>query len=292
MGFLGSLFGKSGGNRDSVPANPFFAEVVAELGDGIASAKQFEEHLSEALKIGGGYFARQVAQIPGTLNLARENFDRDPLIQTLFHHAEDVQFALGRSIEAKENLPNLTRAGVEQGYAVVGMRCRESDQIPGHPPVFADHSLKCLAASEDDVREALAHVALVRLLKGFAEHVEKLRRRNKLMRIEWNITNPHARGNNASDTSEYVYAETELQPDNMLRGLCAWLANPAEHLRIVAGGARVNIQRPDGTASILDLPVLHSADRRLWFVCIVRFPVAECVAALNKEARTHRYIYI
>jgi hypothetical protein len=78
----------------------------------------------------------------------------------------------------------------------------------------------------------------------------------------------------------------------MLRGLCAWLANPAEHLRIVPGGARVSVQHPGGAPSILDLPVLHSADRRQWFVCIARFPVAECIDAVNAESRTHRYIYI
>jgi hypothetical protein len=292
MGFLGNLLKFSRGDRVEAPVNPFFVEVVKELGEDITGAPFFEKHLTEALRVASDYFARQIAAIPGTLDLTQAHFDRDPLVSTLFHTPEDIRFALGRSIETREALSALTRAGIGEGFALVGMRCRESDQIPGHPPVFADHSLKCIAGSEADVRDAIARVAIVRVLKTFAEHIDKLRRRGKLFRVEWNITNAHARGNNASESTEYVYAESELTPENMLRGLCAWLASPAEHLRIVPGGARISVQNPGGAMSILDLPVLHSADRRQWFVCTVRFPVAECAAAVAQEARTHRYIYI
>ena len=292
MGFFGNLFGFARSSRDEVAVKPFFIEVVKELGDEIATAPQFEEHLNEAMKVAGAYFARHIGIVPGTLDLSRGNFDRDAVVSTLFHTYEDVRFALGRSIETRENLPALQRTGVDEGYALVGMRCRETDQIPGHPPVFADHSLKCIGASEAEVRDAIANVALIRVLKSFAEHVDKMRRKGKLLRVEWNITNPHARGNNATDSHEFIYAEDELKPDNLLRGLCAWLANPGEYLRIVPGGARVSLAKQDGSTSILDLPVLHSADRRQWFVCIVRFPIAECAEALAAEARTHRYIYI
>jgi hypothetical protein len=292
MGFFGNLFGLSKGPREEATIKPFFVEVVKELGEEIAAAPHFEEHLNEAMKVAGAYFARHIGIIPGSLDLARANFDHDAVVSTLFHTHEDVRFALGRSIESREGLPVLQRAKAVEGFALVGMRCRETDQIPGHPPVFADHSLKCLATSEAEVRDAIANIALIRVLKTFAEHVEKLRRRGKLLRVEWNITNPHARGNNATDSNEFITAEKELTPDNLLRGLCAWLANPGEYLRIVPGGARVSIQKPDGALSILDLPVLHSTDRRQWFVCIVRFPVAECAEALATEARTHRYIYI
>ena len=294
MGFLGSFFKFGRSEEDIEPADPFFAEVLTELGESITSAPNYEEELSKALQIGSDYLARQISLLPGPIHISESAFSADPVLSTMFHHAEDIRFALGRSIETREVIPGLAKEGATQAYALLGMRTRELENPDGTKvTVFMDHSIKCVTTSAEDARETLSRVALSRVLKSFAEHTDKLRRRGKLLRVEWSIISARARGNGAHDSGEFVFAEEELKPANLLRGLCAWLSDPMDHLRIKAEGARISVQIPGAAKPLVyDLPMLYSADRRQWLVSIVEFPVDECMAALSNETRTHRYIYI
>lgn len=268
--------------------NPLLAQVVDTVGGGIAEARDFRALLEPALAASGDYFARQIAGIPGPMPLSAAQFGQDARIAALFPEADEIGRALGRSLEVKESLPGLARSGHAHVHALLGMRCKPGSEALAVP--FSDHTLRSLAPKEADARSYLAFVATKRLLNDFAEHVNKLRRRERLFKLEWNIRN-EAVDPATVDPGEYVLAADELTPDKLLRGLIGWLEAPEKYFRLGAGGAFLPGD-PAAGAAPGELPQLHCSDRRQWLVCLVRFPVDEGLQALAQESHTHRHIFI
>ncbi|MBS1189322.1 MAG: hypothetical protein H6R10_1114 [Rhodocyclaceae bacterium] len=265
-----SVFGKLSHlvrrRQSARPAHhPFLAEVASLFGPGLARVPDFEARLKPALAFAIEYFDREIASIPGPFVLAPETYGSDGFLTSIFPTTGDIATALNHSIEVRESLPSLADSGHVQVHALLGMRRRPGDGASGQPPVFADHTLRSLAPTEQDTRNYLRLVAVDRLLKGFGEHVQRLRRQDEA-------------------------PVKELAPENMLRGLLAWLNSPAEHLRITPNAVRWGWG--DGTLQY-ELPTMHSADRRQWIVCLVRFSAQTGLAALHQAtARPNRYILI
>jgi hypothetical protein len=294
MSILGNLFHLgSSAPASAQPVNPMLAHIVDTFGSALTDAPRYAEHLGPAILNAESYFERQIAAIPGPVNMSAQSYGRDERLDAIFPSIDELGIALGRSIEVKESLPALARAGHLHVHALLGFRYRHGDEVPGKPVVFADHTLKCLAPELDDARTAIRKVAFVRLIKNFSDHVDRLRIKGKLLAVEWNIANAAASAGQAGAGDEYVYAEKELTPDRLLRGLCTWLNDPVAHLRVCMGEFQVLGRKLNGTPPTrFELPMLHASDRRQWIVCLVRFPVHEGTAALAHETRAHRYILI
>ena len=261
----------------TIRRHPLIDQVIDTVGGGIDQARNLEEQLNPALQHACNYFDQQIAAIPGPVEISRTTHDQATPCGQLFPEADHIDHALGRSLEVKESLPNLARGGHGHVYALLGVRRRPGDD---NGPL-ADHTVRSLAPTESDARDYLRYVAFKRLLMNFAAHVDKLRRKDRLLAVEWNLQSEMAGPARNGDGSEFVTASKELTPDNLLRGLVAWLRSPEMHFRVEAADL-----------AAADLPTLHSSDRRQWLVSFIRFPVAEGLQALERETHTHRYIYI
>lgn len=286
--FFNKLNGLVHGPRALSPTHRFVEKVVSALGESITEANNFESILAQALHSAEEYYHQQIKGIPGPFEISVSDAGSNPFFQTVFPGPEDIQAALGRSIEIRDFLPPLAREGKLEFFGLLGFRERvgrddEPDQL------FADHTIRSIGHSEEYCRESLRNSCLHRLLGQFREHVEILRNRGRLLKTEWNIENSaNASMPKDHQAPEFVLAETELQPDNLLKGLVAWLETPENHLSLGAS----NIAITDPWLGKMELPVMRCADRRHWVVSLVQIPVQEAMDALASESRCHRYILI
>ncbi|MRR51643.1 MAG: hypothetical protein EG825_12140 [Rhodocyclaceae bacterium] len=262
--------------------NPGLDQVVRVCGDSLAAAKNMEATLTPALDYAIRYFDTQVRAIPGAFGLSISRHPDEPFLARHFPAREDVTAALGRSVEVKEALPALAPEREGHVYAVLGMRIKPGAAEGGHP-LFADHTLRCLAMNEADSRAGLRQAALSRLLHAFKDHTDKLRKAGKLLRVEWTLGKEAPPQGVAAGS--FIHAEEELTPDNLVKGLVSWLKSPSEFLRIDTTDALGGEGGPV-------LPVMHSADTRKWLVCQVKFSATEGMEALKRETRVHRYMLI
>jgi len=285
--FFNKLNGLVRGPRALSPTHRFVEKVVAALGESITEANNFEPILAQALHSAELYYHQQIQAIPGPFEISASDPDNNPFFRTVFPVREDVQVALGRSIEVRDFLPALARDGKLEFFGLLGVRERAAgENEPAQQ--FADHTIRSIGHSEEYCRESLRNSCLHRLLGQFREHVEMLRGRGRLPKTTWNIENrvdmSEASGNLAP---EFVLAEQELLPDNLLKGLVAWLETPENHLRLESSNIAVIDQ-----SGRTELPVMRCADRRHWVVSLVQIPVQEALNALASESRCHRYILI
>lgn len=268
-----------GRKADSAPANhPLLDLVERNLGQDAVLDGRFEEQLAPALDTAMDYFRSQIATIPGPLDLGDPAADWHA---RLFPAEADVAVALGRSVEVHENLHKLAGEGHQQVYALLGTRYKIQ---PGNPDgAFGDHTVRSLAPTELGARMAICSVAVGRIVTQFKEHTDTLRRRKRLLKVEWDIRQSLKPDDIAAECQEFVDADTELTPDNLVKGLVAWLERPEQHLRI--GASQVPEHEPA-------LPMLYATDRRQWSVCMVSFEVEHALKALQTETRRHRYLFI
>lgn len=269
------------------PHSLLLSQVVETVGGGIEKARDFEKLLSPAIESANEYFARQIELIPGPVDISRQFFGMDAAAAAIFPETDEIIRALGRSLEVKDSLPRLAGRAGEHVHALLGVRRKPSGNGSGEG--FADHTLRCLAPGLADTRDYLALAALRRILNDFAEHVNKLRRKDHLLKAEWNIENDVVAMSGAAESLEYVSVH-DLTPEKLLDGLIGWLGSPEKYLRLEDSGVFL----PAGAAQseISQLPFLHCSDRRQWLVCLVRFPVVEGLQALEQETHHHRHIFI
>lgn len=274
---------------DAMPTTHRFVEkVVAALGQPITEADNFEPNLVQALHSAEFYYHQQIQAIPGPFEISARDPACNHFAQTVFPTRDDVLAALGRSIEVRDFLPALARDGNLEFFGLLG--CREKVTAGNESGLqFADHTVRSIGHSEDYCRESLRNSCLHRLLGQFREHVDILRNRGRLPRAEWNIENRASSAVAGEELAqEFVLAEHALSPDNLLKGLLAWLQTPEVHLRIESSNVAVS----DRSGDKAELPVMRCADRRHWSVSLVRIPVQEALDALASESRCHRYILI
>lgn len=281
------------GDTSLTRQHPLLARVIATVGTDIGEANDFAKLLLPAINSAVDYFDRQMDSIPSAQPLSEELFTSAGGIAALFPEADELGRTLGRSLAVKETLPDLMQNGHEEIYALLGMRIRPGNESAS---VFADHSLHSLGTSEANSKEKLRLAAFDRLVRNFAEHVEKLRRKERLLKLEWewNLQHDVAKTIDNGGSPEYVYAAEELTPDNLLHGLISWLNKPESFFRLEASqvGMPGNSAVGASAKKPVELPLLHCSDRRQWLVCFVRFPASEGAQALQRESHTHRYIFI
>lgn len=262
-------------------------QIVGVLGYDVVATSDYGARLAPALNFAVEYYDKQIAQIPGPLDISAAHYMHHPLVHALFPARQEISHGIGRSVDVKQPLAFLAGADQPEVFALLGVRRQKTAGSAGDP-VFCDHTLRCLAATESGARQGLRTAALGRLVSAYGEHLDKLRKHEKLPRAEWNIEN-RTDLSTETDRDAMVLASGELQAENMLRGMVAWLQRPGEHLQIIAeSGAAA----ADAARQIEALPELKIRDRRHWLVCFVRFPTAEGVAAIHNEHGQHRYMRI
>jgi hypothetical protein len=266
--------------------HPLLPRILAAVGNDIAEVPNFAEQLIPAAEEALAYFSQQISSIPGPIELSVKNLESIPQLARMIAEEADIDRAFGRSLAVKEALPHLLSAGHDEVHALLGMR-QKAGNGPEATPIFADHTLRSLAGDADDTREMLRLAAFDRLLLDFAEHVGKLRRKDRMLKIEWewNLQHDAARVMAGEPQPEYVYAARELTPENQLHGLLTWLSTPKCFFQLQAPAG-------DNPATPGELPLLHCSDRRQWQVSLVRFSAKEAAAALQRETHNHRYILI
>ncbi|MFZ2269635.1 MAG: hypothetical protein WAV95_18820 [Azonexus sp.] len=269
------------------PSNILLSQVVETVGGGIEKARDFEKLLIPAIASANDYFARQIEAIPGPVDISRQFFGMDAAAAAIFPETDEIIRALGRSLEVKDSLHRLAAQSGDHVHALLGVRRKPSAN--GNGEGFADHTIRSLAPGLKDTRDYLAFAAFKRILNDFAEHVNKLRRKDHLLKMEWNIQNDVAAKLSPAESMEYVSVH-DLTPETLLQGVIGWLSSPEKYLRLEDTG----VSLPAGAAQseVSQLPLLHCSDRRQWLVCLIRFPVAEGLQALEQETHHHRHIFI
>lgn len=284
------------GDSSLTRQHPLLARVVATIGTDIGEARDFAKRLLPAIESAVDYFDRQIARIPEPLPLSAKLYATGAGLSTFFPEVEEIGRTLGRSLAVKETLPELIQSGHDEIYALLGMRSRLVEGATEKKAAFADHTLHSLGTSLADSRETLRHAAFDRLLRNFAEHAEKLRRKERLLKPEWEWNQQHdaSKTGESAAPAEFVYAEQELAPDNLLGALIRWLGRPESFFRLESSTIAMPGANPLGASSRkpLALPLLHCSDRRQWLVCFVRLSAAEGAQALRRETHNHRYIFI
>lgn len=266
-------------------------QVVAVLGFDVVSSPAYASSLAPVINAAVEYFDQQIAAIPGPLDISAAHY-MHPLVHALFPARQEIAHGIGRSMDVKQSLAFLSGADQPEAFGLLGVRRQKDAPQNGDGPVFCDHTLRSLAASESGARQGLRTAALTRIVTGFGEHVDRLRNRIQLPRTEWNIENRTDLVIADGDKDKPVLASEELRPENLLRGLISWLERPAEHLQVRVRAKSGDGDQTDPAHRIESLPELLTRDRRRWLVCLVRFPTAEGVAAIHNEARQYRYIRI
>ena len=264
-------------------------QIVAVLGYDVVATADFGTRLAPAINFAVEYYDRQIALIPGPLDISAAHYTHHPLVHAMFPARQDIAHGMGRSMDVKQPLAFLAGADQPEAFALLGVRRQLQTESTANL-AFCDHTLRSLAATESGARQGLRTAALTRLVTSFGEHVDRLRHRVQLPRAEWNIENRPDQAIADGDKDKPVLASEELTRENMLRGLVAWLQRPADQLQVVAG--KIDGGQTDAAHQIEALPELLTRDRRRWRVCLVRFPTAEGVAAVHNETSQHRYIRI
>lgn len=293
MGFFDRLIKRTPANVSAIPDfHPVIDKIAEILGyDVRKSYDDYQTRLLPALNAAIESFDASIVGVPGPIDISSAGHSDSPLLRVLFPNADSVTHALGRSMDIRQTIPALLNAGHQEVYGLLGIRCRPEEQVPGNPPVFADHTVRSVNADPDMARISIREAALSRVVMAFGEHIEKLQKKGKLPRTEWAMNGVPEGPSFGQD--DYVYAGQELLPERILQGLIDWLTDPSRHLNIQPRGFRISIKKPDGsTPDEYVFPTMHTADRRHWLVCIVRFTMEDCVAAMKQESKVHRYIFI
>ena len=286
--FFNKLSGLVRGTGSPSLNHRFVEKVVAALGESISEANNFEQILAQALHSAELYYHQQILAIPGPFEVSANDAGDSSFSRRVFPLREDVQAALGRSIEIRDFLPALAKDGKLDFFGLLGVREKAANE--NAPSLqFGDHTIRSIGHTEEYCRESLRNSCLHRLLGQFREHVETLRNRGRLPKTEWNLENRmDSSAVSEGQAPEFVIADQVLQPDNLLRGLVAWLETPEKHLRIEP----CNIVLADQGEDRIELPIMRCADRRHWVVSLVKIPVLDALDALANESRCHRYILI
>lgn len=287
MGFFSKLMHQSQPAACVLPeTHAVIRQIVAVLGFDVVSLPEYASRLAPAINFAVAYLDQQIASIPGPLDISAAHYMHHPVVHAMFPARNEIAHAIGRSLEVKQPLAFLAGAEQHEAFALLGVR-RKPDAQPDAAPVFVDHTLRSLAATESGARHGLRTAAMMRLVTAFGEHLGSLRKSDTLTRQEWNIENLDEPKIADADKGKLLVAAVELSPGKLIGGLVAWLRRPSGYLRIGAGAVA-----QEAELKIDALPQLVCRDRRRWLVCLVRFPTAEGVAAVHSEPRQHRYITI
>lgn len=268
------------------------AHTVAMTDPRLDSLPNYGESLQPLIDHAHTYYEQSVHTLPGPVRLDEES----PLLPLIFPNPDDMMAGLGRSLEIKQQLPDLLEEGHPRLWALLGLRTRV---MPGTTQaVLTDHTFRSLAASPEGVRLALRDAAYDSLLQGFANETNYRQQKLELMQSQKELLQEAAAtrkvrtsGVSQSIDSHIYRANKDLSPDRVLQNLIEWLGNPEPFLRL-ENRTGLTLKVGEEATGLIHLPLLSSQDRRQWLVCLVEFPAEMASEALARESHTHRFIMI
>ena len=295
MGLLNALSGIFGAApaRDAAMDHAF--EVIAKtIEPAVASLPNSRTILEPAVRQALAVYEQAIAGVPGPIDISASAWSASPAARSLFTGADEIAEGIGRSLALRSSIRWFVEHGHEDVYAMVGMRVRPRESGGG----FTDHTFRSLGTHDQDCRECLREAAFTSLVKAFDTRMKEKRREWRLRHTDLRLSD-ELRSRNGDDPAlpfsedqrdeildRHAGTSHDLTPERALEALVEWLGRPDKQMLISNSEAHPPI------ADNLRLPVLASADRRRWFVCMVRFPLAEALAAIAQESQPHRYILI
>ncbi len=285
----------------------------------IKAVPNYEQKLAASARHAMDYCARLTADIPGPIDINGRVFVESPLVHAFFSRAEQISEMLGRSQAVREFLAAAGAAQGEEFFALLGLRRHEKtvmgaglqgDQVRREVPqtllYFSDHTLLALSAELAATRNSVGALAFDSLAKTFAGELAQLRYERQQLHTQWELARA-AKGEAGAGSStlrelERRMAEVneQLMPERVLQAYLAFLASPADYLRLEPVTLTVDrlgvLLNPAveaaGAADTISFPELMARDRRRWILTLVRIRREEVVKALQAFEEAHRYLLI
>lgn len=248
---------------------PLIQQVIRGLGNDLCRITDLQDRLLPHIELACSYLDQQIRCIPGSFPISGADFQNLDISSKLLGSPEDFSATLGKSLEVKTALSGLARNGHARVHAVLGLRVRSEQQGSGSTTKFTDHTLAILAPTETDTRKFLRDVVFSRIVNNCASF------------------------HDGRPESEFRSAANRTGEEK-LETLINLLQDPTALFRVEKSGHRIPsmVSPTEGKRHDLELPLLHSSDRRQWIMSVVNFDVAEAMAAQSREPNKHRYIYL
>jgi len=305
----------------------FIGRAVETIDPMIKTISGYERKLAPAVRYALDYCESLTAAVPGPIDINFKAFSADPLVHAFFATPGDIGFMFGKSQELRDYIASSTNILADVFYALLGMRRREKsvmgmelhgDMIRSDVPqtvlYFADHVLREFADSPDETRRLLHRSAFESLVRGFSDKVMCMHQHRQQLRNDRDMARTQMGKNTegllgaGSDSHAQRREEIEMQlrqvaeslsPENILKDLSAWLAEPEPHLRIDPITVSVDQMgvltdpSPDNPqVHTLNFPELIGRDRRHWILMIARIPKDEVLRAIDNQEQSSRYMII
>ena len=248
---------------------PLLQQVIRGFGSELSRIVDFQDRLLPHIEMACNYLDQQIRCIPGSFPISGAAFQDLDISSRLLGTAEDFSAALGKSLEVKSALSGLARNGHARVHAILGVRVRCEQQVSGRTTKFVDHTLAILAPTEADTRKFLRDVIFSRIVNNCTSFRD------------------------GRPESEFRTAANRTSEEK-LETLINLLQDPTALFRVEKSGYRIPsmVSSTEEKRHDLELPLLHSSDRRQWAMSIANFDVGEAMAAQGRESNKHRYIYL
>ena len=263
--------------------NHAIATVAKTIDEQILALPGSRDRLLPAIKHAITYYEQVIAAIPGPIGVSTGRHNTEPVLAALFPAAEDITIGLGRSIAVRNSISWFVENGHDRVFAIMGTRIRPGSTAKG----LTDHTFRSLAASEHDARECLREAAFTSLVNAFVTRLKERQREWRVLHADQQsdlapTITPSAPGANP--------ATAEITAEDSLEALINWLRAPEAQLRLSLRDGEVATV-PDSSSN-LTLPLMSSADRRHWLVCLAEFSAQEASGAIGQYPQANRYILI
>ena len=256
------------------------------------------DRLIPAIEYAIAYYEREIAAIPGPIDVSATRHGAEPALAAMFPSAQDITIGIGRSIAVRNSISWFVENKHDRVYAVMGTR-----QRPGSADIgLTDHTFRSLAASERDARECLCEAAFTSLVNAFMSRLKERQREWRQLHADRQTQLGDSRGavtatpptNGPAPQQQEVFARhldptgNELTAEDGLDALIEWLRLPEAQLRV----SPANGQTAALAGGNLTLPLMSSTDRRHWLVCLTEFSIQEALGAIGQTPAANRYILI
>lgn len=277
------------------------ATIAKTIDERILALPGSRDRLLPAIQYAIAYFEKEIAAMPGPIDVSARQHDNEPVPFALFPSADDITTGLGRSIAVRNSINWFVENGHERVFAVMGTRQRPGSTNAG----WTDHTFRSLAASEQDARECLCEAAFTSLANAFASRLKERQREWRNLHVNGasqigdgsGTATPPATPNSGPAPEQIAIFSRHLNPagealtaEDGLDALIEWLRAPEAQLRINPKDGHV--ASLPGTAGNLPLPLMSSTDRRHWLVCMTEFSLQEALGAISQTPAANRYILI
>ena len=241
------------------------SEIIGPL---LAMERGFERRLVLPVQHALAYCNQLVASFPPVVDVNRQTFGADPLVNALFASASDIDHMLAQSRPLREYIANPLLFGIEHFYALLATRRHEKQvlgsetsgdlmqrEVPRSVLYFSDHALAVFASDEETEKSQLRSLAFDSLLRSFSAHVKAVRaeqdtlhREREMEKVRILVARGHLSIPEEDAHTRYLASLDErlrdnaaaLMPGRLVMALADFLMKPEEAMHIEPFSARVD----------------------------------------------------